>query len=340
MSIFSDILQKEESSRRKRIKMLLLAVASVFFVSSLIVWFWVTQPTFTSKSDNAKDLVDPAKLNLHVKMLSETFFPRNEEHPENLDKVAAYIKQEFEKAKATTLEQPFKVAGKSYKNIIGYFGPDTKERIVIGAHYDSAEALPAADDNASGVAGLIELAYLLGKTDLPLKVELVAYTLEEPPYFATNCMGSAIHANSLKQQTIDVRLMVSIEMIGYFSDNPNSQDFPISLLNLFYPNKGNFISIVGNLGNGLTARRVKKIMQKATTLPVISINAPRSVPGIDFSDHLNYWNVGYNALMISDTAFYRNKNYHTASDTPEKLDYKRMAMVVEDLYQVVVELAK
>jgi Zn-dependent M28 family amino/carboxypeptidase len=340
MSIFSDTVQKEEKKRLKKIKMLLLIIASIFFIFSFLAWFWITQPVFVNKPMNSKNLIDPTKLNSHVKMLSETFFPRDESHPENLDKVANYIKEEFEKAQAKTIEQPYKVAGKNYKNIIAYFGPDTKERIVIGAHYDSAEELPAADDNASGVAGLIELAYLLGKTELPLKVELVAYTLEEPPYFETNFMGSAIHANSLKEQGVNVRLMVSLEMIGYFSDKPNSQEFPLSLLNLFYPNKGNFISIVGDLENGLTVRKVKKIMQTATPLPVVSINAPRNIPGIDFSDHLNYWNLGYNAIMISDTAFYRNKNYHTAYDTPEKLDYQRMAMVIEDLYQAITQLSQ
>ncbi len=340
MGIFLETLQVEEISRCKRLKMAFLVVLSLVILLNLMIWFWVTQPVFILKSNNQSLLVDEEKLKLHVRTLSETFFPRDEGNPENLDKVAAYIKQEFEQAKGIVSEQPYKVAGKLYKNIIAQFGPDTEERIVIGAHYDSAGPLPAADDNASGVAGIIELAYLLGKTELPIKVELVAFTLEEPPYFETAYMGSAIHANSLKEQNIKVRLMISVEMIGYFSDLPNSQRFPVSLLNLVYPTTGNFITVVGNLENGLTVRRVKKMMQKATMLPVCSINAPRSIPGIDFSDHLNYWNVGYNALMVSDTAFYRNKNYHTRYDTAEKLDYKRMAMVVKDLYQVALEIGK
>src|SRR5947207_1374953 len=165
-------------------------------------------------------------------MLSETFSPRDEGHPDNLDRVAAYVGKEFEQAKGIVSEQPYEVNGKTYRNVIAQFGPETKERIIIGAHYDTAGPRPGADDNASGVAGIIELAYLLGRSELPIRVELVAYTLEEPPYFHTKYMGSAVHAESLKKQGLMVRLMVSLEMIGYFTDAPNSQNFPISILNL------------------------------------------------------------------------------------------------------------
>ncbi len=224
--------------------------------------------------------------------------------------------------------------------MLAQFGPDTKERIVVGAHYDAAGPYPGADDNASGVAGLIELAHLLGKATLPLRVELVAFTLEEPPHFATFQMGSAVHAASLKKQGVSVRLMVSLEMIGYFSDASGSQGFPTPALKPFYPSAGNFITIVGKPSEGALVRRVKKAMQAASPLPVYSINAPQTVPGIDFSDHRNYWQAGYPAVMLTDTAFYRNKNYHTEQDTPETLDYRRMALVVEGIYAAVLAEAR
>jgi Zn-dependent M28 family amino/carboxypeptidase len=232
------------------------------------------------------------------------------------------------------------VDGKSYRNVIAQLGPDTAERIVVGAHYDTAGPLPGADDNASGVAGLIELAHLLGKQQLPMRVELVAFTLEEPPYFRTTGMGSSVHAESLRKQNIRVRAMLCLEMIGYFSDVANSQHFPAAILQALYPSKGNFISVVGRFGEGLLVRRVKSAMRKASPLPVHSINAPSFVPGVDFSDQLNYWAAGYDAVMITDTAFYRNPNYHTAYDTAEKLDYKRMGRVVEGVYAAVLELAR
>jgi Zn-dependent M28 family amino/carboxypeptidase len=232
------------------------------------------------------------------------------------------------------------VDGRTYRNVIALFGPDTKERIVVGAHYDSAGVQPAADDNASGIAGLIELAYLLGQISLPVRVELVAYSLEEPPYFRTPGMGSAVHATSLKAHGIPVRIMFALEMIGYFSDRPDSQGFPLSIFKLFYPSRGNFIGIVSKLDHGLVVRRVKKAMRQATSLPVYSINAPRFIPGVDFSDHLNYWQAGYPAVMITDTAFYRNKYYHTIHDTPDTLDYERMALVVQGVHAAVLAEAK
>jgi Zn-dependent M28 family amino/carboxypeptidase len=285
-------------------------------------------------------MVDPARLEAHVRKLSVELGPRDESHIENLDRVAAYIKNEFSQTTALVSEQPYRVQGKSYRNVIAQFGPESAERIIVGAHYDSAGPLPGADDNASGVAGLIELARLLGQKPPPLRVELVAFTLEEPPYFGTTGMGSSVHAESLRNQNVRVRAMFSLEMIGYFSDAPNSQEFPAGVLSAFYPSTGNFIGVVGRLGDWSLVRRTKAAMRNASPLPVYSINSPAFVPGVDFSDQLNYWHAGYDAAMITDSAFYRNHNYHTAQDTPEKLDYKRMAMVVEGVYAAVVELAQ
>jgi Zn-dependent M28 family amino/carboxypeptidase len=200
--------------------------------------------------------------------------------------------------------------------------------------------LPGADDNASGVAGLIELARLLGAQPPPVRVELVAFSLEEPPYFGSTGMGSSVHAESLRKQNIRVKAMFSLEMIGYFSDAPNSQHFPAAVLSALYPSTGNFISVVGRVSDWSLVRRTKAAMRNASPLPVYSINAPTFIPGVDFSDQKNYWHAGYSAVMITDTAFYRNRNYHTALDTEEKLDYKRMAMVVEGVYAAVTELAR
>jgi Zn-dependent M28 family amino/carboxypeptidase len=134
--------------------------------------------------------------------------------------------------------------------------------------------------------------------------------------------------------------MLSLEMLGYFSDAPESQSYPNDLLRLFYPTRGNYIAVVGKLDQPWVVRRVKAAMRSAASLPVYSINAPRSMPGVDFSDHRNFWEAGYDAAMITDTAFYRNPHYHTSRDTPEKLDYKRMAMVVQGVYAAVVALAR
>lgn len=317
------------------------AVVTVGLFLAAILIFWTTQPLLVAPKNRESAIsVSPEKLRTHAEKLSQDYFPRSFTFPHNLDKAANYIKQEFEKAGGKTSEQTFDVKGTTYRNVIARFGAETKERIVIGAHYDSAGALPAADDNASGVAGLIELAYLLGKTELNTQVELVAFTLEEPPFFGSEQMGSFVHAASLKKESVPVRLMISLEMIGYFSDEPNSQKFPVSILGLLYPTRGNFIVVVSGLNNGLTVRSIKSAMSDASDLPVYSINAPAFIPGIDFSDHKNYWHFGYNAVMITDTAFYRNFNYHTGKDTAEKLDYNRMSKVVKGVHTIVIEAAK
>jgi Peptidase family M28 len=340
MSTSNEVQWQTQSERRRRIFMLIVIVLIIFIGLLLAVWFWVTQPLFSSPKPLTTISVNPARLEAHVRMLSTELHPRDEGHPENLDRVAAYVRAEFQKAGGVVSDQPYKVKGKTYRNVIAFFGPETAERIVIGAHYDTVGASPGADDNASGVAGLIELAQLLGRQQLPMRVELVAFTLEEPPHFRTARMGSAVHAASLRQQGVDVRAMVSLEMIGYFSDQPESQRFPMSLLGAFYPTRGNFIAVVGRLGEGLLVRKVKAAMRRGSPLPVYSINAPNSVPGVDFSDQLNYWDAGYSAVMITDTAFFRNRNYHTIYDTPETLDYKRLAMVVEGVYSAVLVLAE
>jgi Zn-dependent M28 family amino/carboxypeptidase len=332
---------RNKVERRKRFAVLLLLVTLGFAGLLFAAWFAVTQPVmFRGAAGGQIPPVDAARLEAHVRALSESLGPRDEGHPENLDRAAAYVRQEFERAQAAVSEQPFQAGGSTYRNVIASFGPRTKELIVVGAHYDTAGPLPGADDNASGVAGLIELAYLLGRTAPAMRIELVAFALEEPPYFRSAWMGSAVHAASLRAQGLKARAMISLEMIGYFSDQADSQQYPVSLLKSFYPSSGNFITVVGKMDQGRLLRRVKKAMLSASPLPVYSINAPRSIPGVDFSDHLNYWNEGYDALMITDTAFYRNPNYHTSADTPGTLDYKRMAMVVQGVYAAVAALAR
>lgn len=283
--------------------------------------------------------VSPARLEAHVRMLSERFAPRDFLHPEHLDGAAAYIREEFGRATCRTDEQPFEVRGATYRNVIASLGPESAERIVVGAHYDAVAGSPAADDNASGVAGLLELAQLLRSGPLPVPVDLVAFCLEEPPFFRTPAMGSAIHAQSLRRRGVRVRAMISLEMIGYFVDAPGSQRFPLPWLRWFYPTRGDFIAVVGKVGQGSLVRGIRSAMRRASPLPVHAITAPRWLPGVDFSDHASYWDAGYPAVMITDTAFYRNPYYHTRGDTAETLDYRRMAMVVRGVDAVIRRLA-
>lgn len=324
---------------RGRLRMLTLIILTGALLLLGGVWFLVTQPLLPVTRRRGAPAVDPARLEAHVRMLSGALSPRDAAHPEGMERAAAYVRGEFGRAGGAVSEQRFEVGGKTYRNVIAAFGPEAGERVVVGAHYDSAGPLPGADDNASGVAGLIELAHLLANSPPRLRVELVAFALEEPPFFRTPHMGSAVHARSLREQGASVRGMISLEMIGYFSDREGSQHLPSPLLKAVYPTRGDFISVVGKMDQGRLARTVKGAMLAAAPLPVYSINAPRAIPGIDFSDHSNYWDAGYDAVMVTDTAFYRNPHYHTQTDTPETLDYDRMAMVVRGIYEAVLALS-
>ena len=255
-----------------------------------------------------------------------------------MNKVAEYIAQSLKAAGAGVVEQVFEVDGTQYKNIVAEYGPPGGKIIVVGAHYDAEGDKPGADDNASGVAGLLEIGRLLGKAQLKSKVVLVAFALEEPPFFRSDDMGSAVYAKSLADSGAEVRLMIALEMIGYFSDEQGSQNYPMPLLALYYPSAGNFIAIVDQVFS-TQAQRMKKSMAQATQLPVCSINAPAFIPGIDFSDHINFWRYGYPAVMVTDTAFYRNHAYHTYDDRAVHLNYEKMAQVVYGVFDYVLKLS-
>jgi Zn-dependent M28 family amino/carboxypeptidase len=314
-----------------------------------VVWWLITQP-FVAPRSSDPPAVDPSRLEADVRVLSQTFYPRSYDS-DTLEAAAVYIHNQLQLAGGDVTDQFFEVEGKKYRNVIARFGPERGQLLVIGAHYDSnGEPVsggkyskgfddythtPGADDNASGVAGILELARLLGKQPPKEPVELVAYTLEEPPHFGTDSMGSVWHARSLHEAGRSAALMISLEMIGYFSDEANSQDYPLPGLAWFYPERGNFIAIIGRIKCWAATRKVKAIMRGASDLPVYSANATAWISGIDFSDHASYWKVGIPALMITDMAFYRNKQYHRIGDTADRLDYRRMSMVVQDIYEVI-----
>lgn len=301
---------------------------------------YTTQPLLGVERVPAATRVDSTRLAQHVWRLAVEFAPRDAAHPENLARAAEFVRAELAARAGAAELQPFQAGGRTFHNVVAALGPPDGERLVVGAHYDAAEPGIGADDNASGVSGLIELAGLLARDELRARVELVAFALEEPPHFRTRSMGSYVHAQALRASGARVRAMLSLEMLGCFRDEPGSQGYPAPGLALLYPSQGNFVAVVSCLGQAGLVRRVKRAMAGAMDVPVRSINAPRAIPGVDFSDQLNYWDAGFDALMITDTAFYRNANYHEATDTPETLDYARLAVVVEGVHAAVRALAE
>ena len=326
--------------KKKILRRMALYFLFLLVVPIVLIGLWVAQPTW-SQPRASGSRVNPERLKEHVKVLSTEMVPRSFQYPANLARGAEYIRGHFRKAGAVVSAQTYAVGRQDYVNIVGRFGPATGKCVVVGAHYDACEEFPGADDNASGIAGLIELAYLLGQQPSPaLGIELAAYCTEEPPFFDTPDMGSYRHAQSLRTNGVEVVGMLALEMIGYFNESHGSQSYPVAMLYTIYPSAGNYIVVIGNTQQRTLIARVKGAMKGATDLPVWSASIPSFVPGVDFSDHRCYWAFGYPAVMITDTAFYRNRRYHTAGDTWDRLDYERMAKVVVGTLEAVRALSR
>ncbi len=314
-------------------------VATISLIAAALVAgvaLYTTQPMLASRSTRGST-VSTERLEAHVRFI--TAKPHDTTQRETLDAIAAYITQQFRDAGVADVREQAYDQG-NYRNVIATIGQGGGDRIVVGAHYDACGPMPGADDNASGTAGLIELARLLVLDPPQRTVELVAYTLEEPPHFDTPMQGSVVHATSLAEGNASVRAMIALEMIGTFSEVADSQTYPIPGLSLLYPTRGNFIAVIGDLGVPGLTRTVKRAMQEATRIDVRSMNGPALVEGIDWSDHKSYRAQGYPAVMVTDTAFFRNPRYHTADDKADMLDYAGMAEVVSGVAAAVRELAR
>jgi Zn-dependent M28 family amino/carboxypeptidase len=272
-----------------------------------------------------------------VEFLTAISPARNYRHLAALEKAAGYITDELKRAGARPEIQTWLAEGNAYKNVIATYNPEKTRRLVVGAHYDVCGDQPGADDNASAVAGLLELARLvfanLPPTDY--RIDFVAYCLEEPPFFGTDLMGSYVHAKSLHDQKVDVIGMICLEMIGYFSDAPESQPFPSPELAKLYPHVGNFIIVVGIGQHRAFNHKVHQLMSAGAAIDVQVISFPAGEGLAGLSDHRNYWRFGYKALMINDTSFIRNPNYHTKSDTIDTLDFEKMTAVINSTYKAV-----
>ncbi len=268
-----------------------------------------------------------------VTMLAGEIGVRSFQDRERLEKTATYISDQFTSFGYQVTRQPFVFGGKTYHNVIaeltGTVSPETL--LIVGAHYDSVRTTPGADDNASGVAGLLGLARELADAKTKKTIRFVAFALEEWPVYRSANMASYHYAKSLKEKNERVEGMICLEMIGYFCDQEGCQHYPFPFMNLKFPKTGNFIAMVGNMRSKVFTGRIARSFTCATDLPLVTLNAPAIMIGIDFSDHWSFGKFGYHALMVTDTAFYRNPHYHAATDIPETLDYERMVKVVEGL---------
>ncbi|OGA06300.1 MAG: hypothetical protein A3D95_03225 [Betaproteobacteria bacterium RIFCSPHIGHO2_12_FULL_69_13] len=257
----------------------------------------------------------------------------------DLERPAKYVESAFAARGLKPTAHPFESGGRIVRNIEIAIGSGAS--IVVGAHYDTVPGSPGADDNASAVAALIELAGLLAGRTPPAgrALRLVAFANEEPPYFLSGEMGSFAWARRARQLGEPLLAMFSLEMLGYYRDAPGSQQYPFPL-GVFYPDRADFIAFVGDLGSRDLVRSALAAWRAGVPFPSQGVAAPALIPGVTWSDHWSFRRHGYPAIMITDTAFYRYPHYHQPSDTPEKLDYERLARVTLGLAAMLPELLR
>jgi Zn-dependent M28 family amino/carboxypeptidase len=273
-------------------------------------------------------------------MLASTIGDRNIDRPDGLNRAADYIRSHFEASGLDVKDQVYTVRNTRVSNIEATLqGTGTGEAyLLIGAHYDSVAGCPGANDNGSGVAALLEISRSLAKRSFPHSIRFVAFVNEEPPYFQTTNMGSVVYAQAAKKRGDRMIGMLSLETIGYYSDAEKSQHYPAPF-NLFYPSRGNFIGFVGNSKSSKWVRRCVKSFRQSADFPSEGVAAPGWIKGIGWSDQWAFWQEGYPALMITDTAPFRYRHDHTLEDTPDKIQYDPMARVVAALMDMVAGLA-
>jgi Zn-dependent M28 family amino/carboxypeptidase len=294
----------------------------------------------SANSLNETEVALRGELVADVQALAGEIGERNLDRYPQLQAAADFIESSFVRAGLVPRRESYEVRGRACHNVEVEVRGRRPEIVLVGAHYDSVVGCPGANDNGSGVAALLALARrFAGKT--PGKtLRFVAFANEEPPYFQTEEMGSFVYAKRCKERGAKVRAMISLETIGYFSDEPGSQNYPATGLGWFYPSKGDFLGFASDISSRALLREVVAAFRQAGRLPCEGASLPAAIPGIGWSDQWSFWQFGYPAIMVTDTAPFRYRHYHEPTDTPDKLDYDRFALAVSGMEQVVRELAK
>ena len=281
------------------------------------------------------------RLQTHVERLAEDIGERNVFASEALQRAAVYIEDEWGTMGYDVERLEYDVSGIRCANLVTTRKGSARssEILLLGAHYDSVIGSPGANDNASGVAALLEIARMFQAVEPVLTVRFVAFVNEEPPFFWTHKQGSMVYAEAARRRGDDIRLMASLETIGCYSDQPGSQSYP-PLFRLFYPNRGNFIGIVSDFGSRPAMQRLAEAFRAQSDFPLQTVSTFRFIPGVSWSDHRSFWRHGYPAVMVTDTAFYRYRHYHAPTDTADKLAFPELAQVTLGLFEAFAVLAR
>jgi Zn-dependent M28 family amino/carboxypeptidase len=281
-----------------------------------------------------------ARLRTNVEALATGIGGRSYAIPGSLAKTVQYLEEELRSLGYSPQRHAYTASGTTFENIEAILPgtSDPESIVVVGGHYDTAGGLPGANDNGSGVAATLELARLFAQSPQPATIRWLFFVNEEPPWFQTPGMGSYAYAKRCHERKEKIRGMLSLETIGYYCSDPGCQQYPAGFA-LGFPNRGDFLGFVADVRSAAFLRRVVGAFRGATTLPSEAAAAPASIAGVGWSDHWSFWEFGYPALMVTDTAPFRYPWYHTAQDTPEKLDYERIARAVTGFSAVVKDLA-
>ena len=274
-------------------------------------------------------------------MLAGTIGERNLWRYNALARTVDYIATQFKADGYSPQQQPFGVSGKQVRNLDAVLKGTSlgDEIVVVGAHYDTVAGCPGANDNATGVAAVLELARRFSQTPQSRTIRFAAFVNEEPPFFQTGQMGSVVYANAAKARGDRIVGMLSLETMGYYSDEKGSQVYPAPIA-MLYPDVGNFIGFVTNIASARLLMKARRAFKARTTFPLQSAAVPASIPGVGWSDHWSFWQAGYAAMMVTDTAPFRYPWYHTAEDTPDKINHDKLAHVVDGLEAVIESLAR
>jgi Zn-dependent M28 family amino/carboxypeptidase len=281
------------------------------------------------------------RLRMHVEQLAGDIGERNVFVPAALQRAGSYISAEWARAGYIVESHAYDVSGIRCANLITTRRGRSRETeaILVGAHYDSSIGCPGANDNASGVAALLEISRLFQTVEPELTVRFVAFVNEEPPFFASSQQGSMVYARAVRRREDNIRLMVALDTIGYYSDQPQSQRYP-PLFRFLYPDRGNFVGIISDLRSRKGMRRLANAFREKSKFPLETTSTFRFVPGVSWSDHRSFWHEGYRAVMVTDTAFYRYRHYHRPTDTPDKLSYRAFAEVTRALFDALAVLSR
>jgi Zn-dependent M28 family amino/carboxypeptidase len=280
------------------------------------------------------------ELRADVQKLAGEIGERNLRHYPQLNAAADFIENSFARAGLYPRRDSYELHGQACHNIESEIPGTHSEIILIGAHYDSVFGSPGANDNGSGVAATLALARRFAGRKPEHTLRFVAFVNEEPPYFLSGEMGSLVYAGRCKARGDKISAMISLETIGYFSDAPHSQTYPSRVIGAFYPKVGNFIGFVANVRSRTLLRRVVALFRKHAKIPSEGAALPSFIPGVSWSDQWSFWRNDYSAIMVTDTAPFRYPYYHSANDTPDKLDYDRFTLVVSGMEKVIEGLDK